>query len=135
MTLEASTNALDPTQTYVTTAEDDPRVTTIGRFLRKTHLDELPQLFNICLGHMSLVGVRPAAPSEMTQYSPNFWKKRHQKRPGLTGLSQLYSGDSSFTLTQNKRLDIFYARHNNLFLLDLYILYKTAIKLLRFNSI
>jgi len=73
--------------------KDDPRITPFGRFLRRTSLDELPQLFNVFLGQMSLVGPRPALPDEVKKYTDNY-RKRIAIRPGITGLWQI-SGRSS----------------------------------------
>ena len=68
--------------------EVDERITQVGRMLRKTRLDELPQLVNVALGHMSLVGPRPMLPSELV-HMPEFMKYRFSRRPGLTGPMQL----------------------------------------------
>jgi len=75
--------------------EHDPRITKVGAFLRKTSLDELPQFFNILIGHMSLVGTRPPTVDEFTQYEPYF-RRRLSIKPGLTGLWQV-SGRSNIT--------------------------------------
>ena len=70
------------------TMRDDPRITKIGKFIRRTSLDELPQVFNVLKGDMSLVGPRPAVPAQRQNYSQNEWQKRHSVRPGITGLAQ-----------------------------------------------
>jgi lipopolysaccharide/colanic/teichoic acid biosynthesis glycosyltransferase len=70
------------------TAANDPRITRVGRFIRRTSLDELPQLINVLKGDMSLVGPRPMVPQQQQDYSPESWKKRHRVRPGVTGLAQ-----------------------------------------------
>jgi len=100
----------------------DPRVTEIGGQLRKWSLDELPQLFNILLGEMSLVGPRPALPDETAQYAAHV-RRRLAVRPGLTGLWQV-SGRSDLTWDESVRLDIRYVE-NWSFALDLQILWKT----------
>jgi exopolysaccharide biosynthesis polyprenyl glycosylphosphotransferase len=100
----------------------DPRVTEIGSQLRKWSLDELPQLFNILLGEMSLVGPRPALPDETAQYAAHV-RRRLAVRPGLTGLWQV-SGRSDLTWDESVRLDIRYVE-NWSFALDLQILWKT----------
>jgi exopolysaccharide biosynthesis polyprenyl glycosylphosphotransferase len=85
---------------------DDPRVTPVGRFLRRTSLDELPQLFNVLVGHMSLVGPRPALPSEVAQYGEDYLK-RLSVRPGLTCLWQI-SGRNQVDFQEWMRLDMEY---------------------------
>jgi len=102
---------------------DDPRVTPVGRFLRKTSLDELPQFWNVLVGEMSLVGPRPPIPYELESYLP--WHKRRilEVKPGMTGLWQVY-GRSRTTFDEMVRLDLRYARNWSL-LLDLKILVKT----------
>lgn len=101
----------------------DPRVTRVGRFLRQTSLDELPQLFNVLLGDMALVGPRPALESETSQYSQWVWRRLHVK-PGMTGLWQV-SGRSTLTWDESIRLDLMYVNNWNL-RMDLSILLKTV---------
>jgi lipopolysaccharide/colanic/teichoic acid biosynthesis glycosyltransferase len=74
----------------------DPRITPLGRLLRPSHLDELPQIFNILLGDMSFVGVRPDTPVQEADYSPEYWRLRHRYKPGLTGPAQLRSDPLTF---------------------------------------
>lgn len=104
-------------------ALDDPRVTRIGRVLRRYSLDELPQLFNILAGQMSLVGPRPPLPSEVAQYEPHTYRRLLVK-PGLTGLWQI-SGRSDLNWTESVRLDLRYVENWSP-ALDLAILWKTA---------
>jgi exopolysaccharide biosynthesis polyprenyl glycosylphosphotransferase len=101
----------------------DPRVTPLGRVLRRTSLDELPQLFNVLRGEMSLVGPRPVVPSELSKYggATDFYLA---VRPGLTGLWQV-SGRSDTTYEQRVRLDAWYVQHRSSWL-DLTILLRTA---------
>ncbi|HOU13913.1 MAG TPA: undecaprenyl-phosphate glucose phosphotransferase [Anaerolineae bacterium] len=88
---------------------DDPRVTRVGRFLRRTSLDELPQLINIIKGDMSMVGPRPPIPAEVEQYQP--WHlKRLTVPPGMTGLWQV-SGRSELTFDEMVLLDLYYIEH------------------------
>lgn len=101
---------------------DDPRVTSIGSFLRKSSIDELPQLFNVLFGHMSLVGPRPPLPHEVEQYAPRVMRK-FNVRPGITGLWQV-SGRSDLSWTESVRLDLFYVENRSL-AMDLKILVKT----------
>jgi lipopolysaccharide/colanic/teichoic acid biosynthesis glycosyltransferase len=97
-------------------------VTRVGRFLRKTSLDELPQLWNILKGEMSFVGPRPLVTYEMEAAAP--WQHRRlEALPGLTGLVQV-SGRSTLTFDEMVRLDIYYIEHSSLWL-DLKILLKT----------
>ncbi len=106
---------------------DDPRVTRVGRFLRRSSLDELPQLFNILMGHMSLVGPRPALPSEVQRYQP-WHKRRLEVAPGLTGLWQV-SGRSELTFDEQVLLDLYYIENWSP-LLDLQILLRTVPKVI-----
>ena len=104
-------------------SEDDPRVTRIGRFLRKTSLDETPQLLNVLIGNMSFIGPRPDLPdAEKEIYRPGDEIKL-TVNPGITGYSQAYYRNSS-TLDQRFDGDVYYAK-NISFLLDLKILLKT----------
>lgn len=101
---------------------DDPRRTRVGRFIRRTSLDELPQVFNILLGHMSFVGPRPGLERELKLYRE--WHfRRLEVTPGLTGLSQV-SGRSNLKFDETVRLDIYYAENWSLWL-DLKILLRT----------
>jgi exopolysaccharide biosynthesis polyprenyl glycosylphosphotransferase len=103
--------------------KDDPRVTPLGRFLRKSSLDELPQFFNVLRGDMSLVGPRPPIPYELENY--DLWHRRRvmEIKPGITGLWQV-SGRSSTTFDEMVRLDLAYAEEWSLWL-DLKIILKT----------
>jgi exopolysaccharide biosynthesis polyprenyl glycosylphosphotransferase len=102
---------------------DDPRVTRVGRWLRKFSLDELPQLFNIVGGTMSLVGPRPPLPSEVALYEGGV-HRRLLVKPGLTGLWQV-SGRSDLSWEESVRLDLHYVENWSLGL-DLLLLLKTA---------
>jgi len=102
--------------------EDDARITPIGRLLRKTSIDELPQLINVIRGHMSLVGPRPPLPWEAELFDAVFFG-RFAVPPGLTGLWQV-SGRNSLTMKQGLELDLEYVRRRSL-TLDLWILIKT----------
>jgi exopolysaccharide biosynthesis polyprenyl glycosylphosphotransferase len=102
--------------------KDDPRVTPLGRFLRKYSLDEIPQFWNILRGEMSLVGPRPAIPEEVEKYEP-WHMRRLEVTPGATGLWQV-TGRSDSSFDQYVKLDIYYAEHWSLWL-DLRILLAT----------
>jgi lipopolysaccharide/colanic/teichoic acid biosynthesis glycosyltransferase len=100
----------------------DSRVTRLGRLLRKSSLDELPQLWNVLRGEMSLVGPRPTLEYEVEKYPPS-WFARFTVRPGMTGLWQV-SGRSKLTYEQMIKLDIEYARNRSLWL-NVWILART----------
>ena len=96
------------------TADRDPRITAVGRILRRTSLDELPQLINVLLGEMSLVGPRPDVPAQAELYSPEQFAKRHSVRPGITGLAQA-TVRSNVTHEERTRLDLEYVDRVSLF--------------------
>jgi lipopolysaccharide/colanic/teichoic acid biosynthesis glycosyltransferase len=104
------------------TQEQDPRITGIGRFLRKTSLDELPQLFNVLVGQMSLVGPRMIHPSELVRYG-EYGQKRLSVKPGITGLWQI-SGRQHISYDERVQLDMQYIDTRS-FIVDLVILVKT----------
>lgn len=101
----------------------DPRITRLGRVLRRLSIDELPQLINVVKGDMSLVGPRPALPAETSQYSEWVWRRLHV-RPGLTGLWQV-SGRSALSWEESIRIDLQYVNNWNL-RLDMAILARTV---------
>jgi len=101
----------------------DPRVTPLGRWLRRLSLDELPQLFNVLGGSMSLVGPRPPLPNEVARYDTSV-SRRLLVKPGLTGLWQI-SGRSDLPWEESVRLDLRYVENWSL-ALDLLILWKTG---------
>lgn len=97
------------------TADGDARVTPLGHYLRRTSIDELPQLLNVLKGDMSLVGPRPDVPAQRPLYSDSDWAVRCSVRPGITGLAQaLLRSDA--TPAQRLALDLRYAREHNLWL-------------------
>lgn len=118
MTTESDPYAVNPTE------ENDARVTKLGRFLRKTSLDELPQLFNVLKGDMSLVGPRPEMPFIVDSYS-EINRERLKAPPGITGLWQL-SSDREKTIHGNMDYDLYYIR-NRSFFLDVAILLETLL--------
>lgn len=107
---------------------DDPRVSPVGRWLRRSSLDELPQLWNVLNGSMALVGPRPARPQEVLRFSARD-HQRHAVRPGITGISQV-SGRSDLDWEDVIRLDLYYVEHRSLWL-DLRILLRTVPAVLR----
>jgi lipopolysaccharide/colanic/teichoic acid biosynthesis glycosyltransferase len=102
--------------------ENDPRITPVGRFLRRSSIDELPQLINVIRGDMSLVGPRPSLPWEVELYSRE-QRQRHRCLPGITGLWQV-SGRNRLSMPEMLDLDVEYSRRGSL-LLDLWILVRT----------
>jgi len=101
---------------------NDPRMTRAGRFLRRTSLDELPQFWNVLRGEVSVIGPRPALPSEVKEYAP-WHQRRLEVPPGITGLWQV-SGRSDLTFDEMVLLDVYYIENWSPFL-DLRILLKT----------
>lgn len=106
---------------------DEERITSVGSLIRKASLDEIPQLFNVIKGDMSLVGPRPLLVAYLPLYSTD-QQRRHEVRPGLTGWAQV-NGRNSITWEQKFSLDIWYIDHLD-FLLDLRILYRTFFRVL-----
>lgn len=106
----------------------DKRVTRLGRMLRTSSLDELPQLFNVARGDMRLVGPRPDEPYLVEQYRPEF-HRRHDVRPGITGLAQV-NGRSDLTYSQMMAYDLRYVDHHP-FRQDLLILFRTLAVVVR----
>ncbi|MFN3308689.1 MAG: sugar transferase [Anaerolineales bacterium] len=111
---------------------DEQRLTPLGRFLRSTSLDELPELFNVLRGEMSLVGPRPLLMQYLDRYTPQ-QARRHEVLPGITGWAQV-NGRNTLSWEEKFRLDVWYVDHWS-FWLDLKILALTAIKVLRREGI
>ena len=103
--------------------KDDPRVTKVGKFIRKTSIDELPQLWNILKGDMSLVGPRPSLPKEVEQFD-NWMFKRLSVRPGLTCYWQV-SGRNNIDFEDWMKLDVKYVEERN-FWIDIKLIFKTV---------
>ena len=108
--------------------KNDPRVTSVGKFIRKYSIDELPQLWNVLIGNMSLVGPRPHLPEEVAQY------KKHQRfvltiKPGVTGLPQI-SGRSDLNFEEEVKLDRYYIENWSTWM-DIKIIFKTIFVVLR----
>jgi len=102
--------------------EDDPRITRTGELLRRTSLDELPNLWNVLRGEMSLIGPRPTLPVQVAQYTPR-QRRRLEIKPGITGWAQV-NGRASLPWPERIELDLYYIEHRSL-LLDLKILWRT----------
>ena len=111
--------------------KDDPRVTRFGKLLRKTSLDELPQVFNVVKGDMSLVGPRPEAMGVVQLYNENHKKRLHAK-PGLTGLQQVTCRGTK-SMQERLKYDLHYIKHRSL-LLDLGILFRTVFVVIMGNG-
>ena len=111
---------------------DSDRLTKIGKFIRKTSLDELPQLINVIKGDMSLIGPRPLLPEYLSLYN-DFQKRRHRVKPGITGWAQV-NGRNAISWKKKFEYDVWYVE-NVTFLLDLKILIKTGIKVFKSEGI
>jgi undecaprenyl phosphate N,N'-diacetylbacillosamine 1-phosphate transferase len=112
---------------------DADRLTTIGRIVRKTSLDELPQLLNVLIGDMSFVGPRPLLPEYLDRYD-DIQKRRHEVKPGITGLAQV-KGRNKVMFSERLKLDVYYVDHVSL-LLDLRIIFQTIFTVLfRSNTV
>lgn len=107
---------------------DVERLTSVGQFIRKTSLDELPQLINVLKGEMSIIGPRPLLPEYLPYYN-DVHIRRHEVRPGLTGLAQI-SGRNTLTFGQRFDLDVEYVNDVSL-KKDIYIFYKTILKVIK----
>jgi sugar transferase EpsL len=111
---------------------DRDRMTSLGGILRRFSLDELPQLWNVLKGDMSLVGPRPLLPGYLPRYTP-FQRRRHEVKPGITGWAQV-NGRNSLTWEQRFELDVWYVDNWSVWL-DLKILWITVVKVLRRDGI
>ena len=103
--------------------KDDPRITKVGKFIRKTSVDELPQLFNILMGDMSIVGPRPAIPHEVAEYN-DYQRQRLLVKPGLTCIWQV-SGRNSIGFDEWMEMDLEYIENRNLWM-DIKLIFKTV---------
>ncbi len=111
---------------------DSERLTSVGKFVRSSSLDELPQLLNVVLGDMSIVGPRPLLPEYLPLYNED-QKKRHNVKPGITGWAQV-NGRNAISWQQKFEYDVWYV-NNQSFYLDLKILYKTILKVIKKDGI
>jgi lipopolysaccharide/colanic/teichoic acid biosynthesis glycosyltransferase len=109
------------------TQANDPRITSVGRFIRRTSADELPQIINVLRGEMSLVGPRPDVPAQRSLYSEADWAQRCSVRPGITGLAQAWLR-SEGTEEQRLALDLRYTRESSVWL-DIRIMWWTLARL------
>ncbi len=113
----------DPVGVGTIVTRDDPRVTAAGRFLRRTSLDEVPNLVNVLRGEMAIVGPRPTIPAQVNDYTPR-QRRRHEVLPGITGWAQV-QGRAGIPWEERIELDVWYVDHRSL-TLDLRILFKTV---------
>jgi exopolysaccharide biosynthesis polyprenyl glycosylphosphotransferase len=111
--IKASTDLKEPVKDAPFKIANDPRITPLGRLLRRTSLDELPQFWNVLRGDMSLVGPRPPLPYEVEQYQPWHYRRVNEAKPGITGLWQV-EGRSRTTFDEMVRLDLRYAKECSL---------------------
>lgn len=107
---------------------DEDRMTKLGRFLRNTSIDELPELFNVLLGDMSFVGPRPLLEQYLPLYTPE-QMRRHEVKPGITGWAQI-NGRNAISWEEKFKLDVWYVDNRNLWL-DIKILFMTLVKVLK----
>lgn len=122
----------DKTDTVDKALSDNERLTTIGRLVRKTSLDEIPQLFNVLKGEMSLVGPRPLLIDYLPLYNA-FQLRRHEVRPGITGWAQV-NGRNAVSWVKKFEMDVWYVE-NISFILDIKILLLTALKVIKREGI
>ena len=128
--IENSESASEARSRFKVTSINDKRITRVGKFIRASHIDELPQLYNVLKGDMSLVGPRPDVPAQIADYEKKDWDVRISVLPGITGFSQVKFTNSNEERTKN---DLFYVQ-NISFINDLKILLMTIIKVLKMNS-
>ena len=112
--------------------KDDPRVTRVGKFIRSWSIDELPELFLVFIGRMSLVGPRPHLPEEVAKYE-NYHRKALSVKPGITGLAQV-SGRSDLSFEEEVKLDVYYIENWSL-LLDISILFRTPLAVFKHREV
>lgn len=111
--------------------DNDPRITPVGNFLRKTSLDELPQLFNVLCNEMSLVGPRPLIESEIQTYYEDTYDTLLSVKPGITGYWQAYArNNATYQSGERQRMEMYYINHASLGL-DVRILFKTVVSVLK----
>jgi lipopolysaccharide/colanic/teichoic acid biosynthesis glycosyltransferase len=122
----------DSRDTYRQLLPDVDRMTRVGHFLRATSLDELPQLWNVLRGDISLVGPRPLLMEYLSRYSPQ-QARRHEVMPGITGWAQI-NGRNAITWEEKFNLDVWYVDHQGVWL-DLKILWLTLVKVIRRDGI
>lgn len=111
---------------------DEERITTLGKILRKFSIDELPQLWNVIKGDMSLIGPRPLLVEYLSHYTPE-QKRRHEVKPGITGWAQIH-GRNTLPFSERFKLDVWYV-DNISFKLDMLIFFKTIFKIFKSENV
>lgn len=122
----------DKTNVMGVLLSDGERLTKVGSFVRKTSLDEIPQLFNVLSGEMSLIGPRPLLPEYLPLYN-DFQKQRHNVKPGITGWAQV-NGRNAITWEEKFKFDVYYV-NNISFLMDVKIIFLTVWKVFKSEGI
>ena len=122
----------DTRDAYDQLLPDAERLTSIGKLVRKTSLDEVPQLINVLKGDMSIVGPRPLLPRYLELYT-DFQYQRHLVKPGITGWAQI-NGRNAISYTEKFKLDVWYVQHIS-FMVDLKIIFKTIQKVFQGSGI
>lgn len=120
-------------QQYITEfkIDNDPRITPVGNFLRKTSLDELPQLINVLCNDMSFVGPRPLIESEIQMYYADMFDTLLSVKPGVTGYWQAYArNNATYQSAQRQQMEMYYVNHASI-MLDMKILFRTVVSVLR----
>lgn len=120
-------------QQYITEfkIDNDPRITPVGNFLRKTSLDELPQLFNVLCNDMSLVGPHPLIESEIQTYYADMFDTLLSVKPGVTGYWQAYArNNATYQSGQRQQMEMYYVNHASI-MLDIKILFRTVVSVIR----
>lgn len=111
--------------------DNDPRITKVGNFLRKTSLDELPQLFNVLFNDMSLIGPRPLIESEIQTYYSDYYDVLLSAKPGVTGYWQAYArNNATYQSGERQQMELYYVHHASAWL-DIKILFKTVVSVLK----
>jgi lipopolysaccharide/colanic/teichoic acid biosynthesis glycosyltransferase len=122
----------DAVDSFGNLLSDDHRLTKVGSIVRKTSIDELPQLLNILKGEMSLIGPRPLLPEYLSMFN-EFEKKRHDVKPGITGLTAV-NGRNNIPWNVKMEYDVFYTK-NVTFLMDFNIFFKTILKIIQSDGV
>lgn len=118
---------------FKSTSRNDNRITKIGGFIRKYYLDELPQLWNVLIGDMSLVGPRPDTPVQKIDYTEREWRFRCSVRPGITGMAQIVTKHPKYGHQMRINMDLFYVKRISI-CIYFYVIFKTSFHVLKGSS-